>query len=44
MATTYNFPAHIKGDTFLEQSFIYKLDGTVIDLTGGAFKISISQK
>ena len=43
MATTYNFPAHIKGDTFLEQPFVYKLNGVVIDLTGGAFRMMIKR-
>ena len=43
MATTYNFPAHIKGDTFLEQAFVYKLNGAAIDLTSGAFKMMIKR-
>ena len=43
MATTYNFPSHIKGDTFLEQPFIYKLNGIAIDLTGGAFKMMLKR-
>ena len=42
-ATTYNFPNHIKGDTFLAQSFIYKLNGVGIDLTGAAFKMMLKR-
>lgn len=43
MATTYNFPDHIKGDTFLAQAFTYKLNGTPIDLTGGTFRMMLKR-
>jgi len=42
-ATKYNFPNHIKGDTFLAQSFIFKKNAVAIDLTGGSFRMMIKK-
>jgi len=33
MASTYNFPTHIKGDTFDGAQFTLSLNGSAIDLT-----------
>ena len=40
-STTYDFPEHIKGDTFLEQEFIYKRNGVPIDLTGWSIRMML---
>jgi hypothetical protein len=41
MAITYNFPSHVKGDTYPEQTFVFKLNGVAIDLTGATIKMML---
>ena len=41
MAEVYNFPDHLKNDTFLAQEFIYKRNGVAIDLTGATIAMML---
>lgn len=41
MAETYNFPDHIKGDTFQGQEFTYVRNGSPIDLTGASIAMML---
>ena len=43
MAQTYNFPDHVKGDTFKGQSFVYERNGSAIDLTGASIKLMLKK-
>ena len=41
MATTYNFPDHIKGDTYDGTQFTIQVNGSALDLTGASIKMSM---
>ena len=44
MATTYNFPAHIKGDTMEAVTFTITVNGVALDLTGASAKMDVRTK
>ena len=41
MATTYNFPDHIKGDTMQAVNFTVTVNSSALDLTGATIKMDL---
>jgi hypothetical protein len=41
MATTYNFPDHIKGDTYDGTQFTITVNSVALDLTGASIKMAL---